>query len=345
MSLVHAPSFASAHHGSCVCSSAACARFNGGTSLVPSMTELPWIAPTAADGAGAGTSDRSPHLRLFVPESPTVTSSIDGVSIDSVSVALCDGVQLNYLSPLFGAGKCDLTLRDCTLSGACAQLAVPFRVRAVAVENAHGLKYPCKLRVTFALATGGFLVDRSRIVTTASDAVEQAWDMGSGHVVTTGSARWNDGFAACDVAVSTLSVVRRCLVGGWRARCTHTHTIIRFAPRRGKPLLCFANLLLVLRWLVPLAEQFTRLVITVGVVASGAEVPASQESDVMIGCVSLGLFDARRRLRSGRWALRMFTNTSSESASDRRFQDGFSGEETPPKQFMRNVPVAVAAGE
>ena len=61
------------------------------------MTELPWIAPTAADGAGAGTSDRSPHLRLFVPESPTVTSSIDGVE-RAVSYRVIERYALVLLS-------------------------------------------------------------------------------------------------------------------------------------------------------------------------------------------------------------------------------------------------------
>ncbi len=82
------------------------------------------------------------------------------------------------------------------------------------------------------------------------------------------------------------------------------------------------------------------------------------DTDTVIASVSLGMFDARRRLRSGRWALRMFT--PDVSALDDEGMGGAGagagagaggptsaadGEVRLKKQFVRSVPVSIAAGE
>jgi hypothetical protein len=94
--------------------------------------------------------------------------------------------------------------------------------------------------------------------------------------------------------------------------------------------------------------QFTRLVITLGMVVPDAPVtyadgvPVVGDNDTVLASVSLGLFDARRRLRSGRWALRMFTPdvSSLDEAGGAAMDDGARAK----KQFVRNVPISVAAG-
>ena len=70
----------------------------------------------------------------------------------------------------------------------------------------------------------------------------------------------------------------------------------------------------------------------------------SLDTDEMVGCVSMGLFDSRRCLKSGRWALRMFTDKPSEAARAQTFEEGGAGDAAPPKRFFRAVPVAIAAG-
>jgi hypothetical protein len=93
------------------------------------------------------------------------------------------------------------------VSALCVQLDVPFRVRAVGVENLCGIKGG-KLRLGFLLTSGGYVMDRSRLVTSAVDAVRQVWEGPDGPTVTH-SARWPDGYLASECSVNTLTVVRR----------------------------------------------------------------------------------------------------------------------------------------
>ena len=83
---------------------------------------------------------------------------------------------------------------------------------------------------------------------------------------------------------------------------------------------------------------------------------SAADSDTVVASISLGLFDARRRLRSGRWALRMFTPDVSALEEEGGAGGGGGGggagtggpaddgEVRPKKQFVRSVPVSIAAG-
>ena len=83
------------------------------------------------------------------------------------------------------------------------QLDLPFRVRAVGVENVCGQRSPVRFRLKFSLTAGGFLMDNSTIVTSVADGVAQTWDGVVSH-----GARWHNGFQASGCNVSSLTVVR-----------------------------------------------------------------------------------------------------------------------------------------
>lgn len=82
-------------------------------------------------------------------------------------------------------------------------MELPFRLRAIGVENVPGLRAPFRLRLTFQLTAGGFVMDGSRIVTSVADAVPQTWDGVVSH-----GARWNNGIQASECSISTMTVVR-----------------------------------------------------------------------------------------------------------------------------------------